>query len=80
MYKYILELMVEKEFYTVKEFSKVFNVCEQTIRTLIRIGRLRAFRSGSGKRSPFRIPTSEITRFQVMGMHEMNPNLECEDS
>lgn len=68
-----------KEFYSVDEFARLLDVCAQTIRTLIRTGKLRAFRSGPGARAPFRIPLSELMRYQVVGMHKMNPNLEVED-
>jgi len=70
---------MDKEFYSVDEFSRLLNVCAQTVRALIKKGKLRAFRSGLGERSPFRIPVSELMRYQVVGMHEINPNLEVDD-
>ena len=71
--------VLKKEFYTVDQFAGHFDISSGTVRTLIKLGEIRAFRSGPGLRAPYRIPVSEITRYQVVGMHKLNPNLEVED-
>lgn len=70
---------MDNEFLTVSQFSIYLNICCHTVRKMIKSGKVRAFRASDGKRAPFRIPKSEMTRFQVMGMHEMNPGLEILD-
>lgn len=70
---------MDKEFFNVKEFAVELEVCEHTVRTMIKSGKLRAFRAGAGVKSPFRIPKSELTRYQVEGMHAMNPNLQIQE-
>ena len=53
-------------FYTVEEFAKKLNVCQHTIRRAIRAGRIHAFRPGIGKKSPYRIYESELTRILMV--------------
>ena len=53
-------------FYTVEEFAGILKVCKHTVLRDIRSGRVNAIRSGSGKKSPFRIPVTEIERLMVM--------------
>ncbi len=50
------------EFLTVKEFAEKLQVHQNTIRLSIRSGRINAFKIGSGSRSEYRIPYSEIQR------------------
>ncbi len=70
--------MKEQDFYTVDEFAVHFRLTPRSIRKAISNGRVRAFRIGEGKRSPYRIPSSEIIRVQQVGMYEVNPKLQPE--
>ena len=54
------------EFYTIQEFAKKMKVHPDTIRRSIRHGYINAFRSSYGKRSPMRIPATELERLMVM--------------
>ncbi|MCK5019455.1 MAG: hypothetical protein KAS32_20520 [Candidatus Peribacteraceae bacterium] len=67
---------MEKEYHTVSEVAFKFDVCTRTILNGIKAGKIRAFRVGPGKRSPFRIHHSEIQRIEVQGIHEINPDME----
>lgn len=56
--------------YTVEEFAKIFKYDPQTIRRMIRAGRIHAFRLGKGKNSPYRIMEIEIERLRQIGFEE----------
>lgn len=56
----------DKCFYSVKEFAKLLNVHTNTIRNAIKIGRIGAFRIGTGKRAIYRIPYSEFERVTLI--------------
>jgi excisionase family DNA binding protein len=58
-------------FYSIKEFAQKLGVHSNTIRRAIKSGRINAFRVGSGKRSIFRIPESEINRVALIDLEEM---------
>lgn len=59
-----------EEYLSIKEFAKLVNVHENTIRRSIKKGRLQAFRIGVGQ-SIFRIPRSEIGRIALFDMKDM---------
>lgn len=54
------------ELLTVDEFAIKVKMCPHTIRRAIKKGKINAFRPGWGKRSPYRIPVTEIERLLVM--------------
>lgn len=58
-------------FYSIKEFAIKLGVHSNTIRRAIKSGRINAFRVGSGKKSIFRIPGSEIQRIALFDLQEM---------
>lgn len=66
---------MQKEYYTVKEFSEIFGISYRSILSSIRSGRIRAFKIGVGRRHPYKIPHSEILRLEICGIQEVNPNL-----
>jgi len=53
---------MDGQFFTVEEFAQKLKVPATTIRKAIRAGRIHAFRPGIGKKSPYRIYESELTR------------------
>ena len=57
-------------FYTVEEYCKIMRACRHTVLTDIKSGRLNAVRIGGGKRSPHRIPVTEIERLMVMSRED----------
>ena len=66
---------MKREYYTVQEFADLFRLNYRHILDAISIGRVRAFKVGVGRRSPYRIPRSEVLRVEVEGMREVNPDL-----
>lgn len=60
-----------RQFYTVKEFAALLKTHPQTIYEDIRVGRVNAFRVGAGKRSHWRIPSSEISRMALFDLNEV---------
>lgn len=54
------------EYLTIQEFAKKLKVHPDTIRKAIKCNYINAFRAGMGKRSQFRIPSTELERLQVM--------------
>lgn len=67
---------MQGKFYTVEEFAAKLNVCEQTIRRAIRAGRIHAFRPGAGKKAPYRIYESELTRILMVDFETMKKERE----
>ena len=66
---------VDKEYYSAKEFGGIFDVSYRSILSSIKKGRIRAFKIGSGRRNPYKIPHSEIMRIEICGIRENNPKL-----
>lgn len=58
-------------FYTVQEFADKLNIHPNTVRRSIKSGRIMAFKIGSSKKSPYRIPHSEIERVTLFDLEEM---------
>lgn len=63
------------DYYTVEEFAYVVQMNPQTIRTSIRVGKIHAIRVGIGKKSPYRIPASELVRLNQVSFDERIPHL-----
>lgn len=61
-------------YYTVKEFAGKLNVSPTTIRRAILYGRIHAFRIGKGKRSSYRIISSELERMAAFDASEIIEN------
>lgn len=57
-------------YYTIKEFAIILNVNPITIRRAIKNNHINAFRVNSGKRSDYRIPSSEVHRLALMEMRK----------
>ena len=55
---------------TVNELAEILKYDPQTIRRLIREGRIFAFRVGKGKKSPYRILPEEVGRLRLIGFEE----------
>lgn len=68
---------MEGRFYTVEEIATKLNVCTQTIRRAIKSGRIHAFRPGVGKRSPYRIYESELTRILMVDFETIKKDRTC---
>lgn len=65
---------MEKEplaFYSIQQFADKVGVHANTIRRSIKSGRIQAFKVGSGKKSIYRIPFSEIQRIALFDLEEM---------
>lgn len=56
--------------YTVKDLSEIFQYDPQTIRRLIKLGRIHAFKIGKGKNAPYRIMHIEVERLRQIGFDE----------
>jgi len=67
--------MKNTEFLTVNEFAEVIGVHPNSVRTMIKKGRLSAFRVGGGERSSYRIARSEISRLSVVDLDKIVDNL-----
>lgn len=72
MYKEIME----KEFYTIKEFAIKLDVSTHTIRRSIKKGRIIAFRVGLGDRSHYRIPHTEVGRLMMFDLRNILSHLD----
>jgi len=58
-------------FLTLEEFAKRIKMHPGTIRKAIRNGKIFASRPGMGKKSPYRIPESELERLHLQSMCEV---------
>lgn len=63
--------VMDKDFYSVKEFADKFNVSERTIRRAIKNCRISIIRVGSSPRSAIRIAHSEIYRMSLIDLQAM---------
>lgn len=63
--------MSYSDYLSVKEFAAKLGVHPDTIRRSIRRGRISAFKVGGGKKSIFRIPSTEANRMALFDMEEM---------
>lgn len=53
---------LQKAYFTIQEFADELNIHHNTVRNMIKNGKLHAFKLNPGKRSIFRIPGSEFFR------------------
>lgn len=60
-----------KEFLNIYEFSELLQVHHNTIRNMIKSGRLSAFRLNKGKGCAYRIARSEINRMAVVDLEDI---------
>ena len=60
-----------KEFFTIMEMADKLRIHPNTVRKAIKEGRIQAFRTGSGMRSEYRIPITEINRISEMDMSKL---------
>lgn len=51
-----------EDFLSIKEFACLIRVHENTVRKMIKTGKLNAFKIGLGPKSPYRICRTEINR------------------
>ncbi len=63
------------EFLTVNEFAELIGCHPNTIRNMIRTGRLSAFRTGNGERASYRISRSETQRLAIVDLDKVVNNL-----
>jgi len=56
------------KFLTVEEFSEIIKMHPVTVKRAIRNGKIYACRPGLGKKSPYRIPESELERLYLTSM------------
>lgn len=56
---------MQEEFMTIKDFANMIKVHPNTIRNMIKSGRLNAFRVSPKEKSSYRIPRSEIHRIAL---------------
>ncbi len=57
------------------EFAKLLKVSPQHIRRLIKKGMIHGIRFGTGKKAPYRIPSTELDRIAVMSFEETLKNI-----
>lgn len=55
----------EIKFYTVKEFAKLISFKPAQVRKWIREGKINALKINEGKKSAYRIPSSELLRMHA---------------
>lgn len=63
--------MSDTDFLSVKEFAAKLGVHPDTIRRSIKRGRISGFKIGGGKKSIYRIPSSEANRMALCDMEQM---------
>ena len=61
----------QREFFSIKEFALLLRIHANTVRRAIKSGRIGAFKVGSGKKSTYRIPRSEINRIALFDLEDM---------
>jgi len=64
----------DKEILTIYEFAKLISAHHNTVRKMIKTGRLVAFRLSSGKTASYRIARSEIERLVLIDLEIVYKN------
>ena len=62
---------MEKQFYSIKEFAKILDVHENTVRNAIRNKKIETIRLGIGPKSGYRIAKSELSRMISFDLNVM---------
>jgi excisionase family DNA binding protein len=62
---------MEKDFLSINEFAKLISVHPQSVRTMIRKGRLSAFQVGGGLTSSYRIARTEVERLGLIDLQKI---------
>lgn len=65
----------DKDFLNIYEFAELLGVHHNTVRNMIKSGRLFAFRLNKGKGCGYRIARSEIQRMAIVNLEEIVENL-----
>lgn len=68
---YMEEPQVKSDFYTIQEFANKLGVHSNTIRRLVKKGKINVINLGTGKRYIYRIPHSEINRIAVFDLEKI---------
>jgi excisionase family DNA binding protein len=61
----------DSAFLTIQEFADCVNIHHNTVRRMIKSGRISALQLGSGKKTVYRIPKSEIDRIAICNMESV---------
>lgn len=64
-----------REFLTINEFAELIGVHPNTVRNMIKSGRLSAFRTGASEKSSYRIARSETHRLSVVDLDKIVENI-----
>lgn len=64
-------IMKDKDILTITEFAELIRVHPNSVRNMIKKGRLSAFRIGGGATSAYRIPRSEIQRLSITDLEKI---------
>jgi excisionase family DNA binding protein len=67
--------MKNKEFLSICEFADIVGIHPNTVRNMIKSGRLCAFRTGSSEKSSYRIAKSEIQRLSIVDLDKIIESL-----
>ena len=67
----MIEENVNKDFYSVIEFSKRLGIHPNTVRRSIEKGRIQAINFGTENKKLYRIPKSEIERIALVNMEDI---------
>lgn len=57
------KIEISEKFYTADQIAEMWGRNIDTIRRLLRSGKLKGFRSGPGKRSPYLVSETELNRY-----------------
>ena len=67
--------MTNNEFLSINEFAELIRVHPNTVRNMIKSGRLSAFRTSNSEKASYRIAKSEIQRLAVVDLDKIVENL-----
>jgi excisionase family DNA binding protein len=63
IYSKVVRTMIDERVYTVKEVASLLKMHEESVRRIVKQGRMKAFRIGNGPRAEIRITESAIREF-----------------
>ena len=67
--------MQNTEFLSINQFAELIGVHPNTVRNMIKSGRLSAFRTGCSEKSSYRIAKSETQRLAIVDLDKIVNNL-----
>ena len=72
-------MTIHNDYLTIVQFAAKIQMHPNSVRRLIRMGKLQGVNMGSGNRKIYRIPESELSRLATFDLKEVLTNIRSDD-